>query len=146
MKLTQEFIRHTYHRDDLYLDEVDRRFVEEFEFYLKTHRGWPRRATSSSAAASRGSPFGHQAARTRAHRHRHAGPPLDPQAAPEDRQHVQHPAAGDPRADSAARPHGSRVRGAQRAVARVEQPEDERLPEGAGRHLRYPQAADDPYS
>ena len=39
MKLTQEFMRHTYHRDDLYLDEVDRRFVEEFEFYLKTHRG-----------------------------------------------------------------------------------------------------------
>lgn len=39
MKLTQEFMRHTYHRDDLYLDEVDRRFVEELEFYLKTHRG-----------------------------------------------------------------------------------------------------------
>ena len=88
--------------------------------------------------------LGHQAARTRAHRHRHAGPPLDPQAAPEDRQHVQHPAAGDPRADSAALPHGSRVRGAQRAAARVEQPEDERLPEGAGRHLRHPQTADDP--
>lgn len=28
-----------------------------------------------------------------------------------------------------------------RAAARVEQPEDERLPEGAGRHLRHPQAA-----
>lgn len=27
------------HRNDLYLDEVDRRFIEEFEFYLKTHRG-----------------------------------------------------------------------------------------------------------
>lgn len=57
---------------------------------------------------------------------------------------MQHPAAGDPRADSAALPHGSRVRGTQRAAARVEQPEDERLPEGAGRHLRHPQAADDP--
>ena len=88
--------------------------------------------------------LGHQTARPRTHRHRHAGPPLDPQAAPEDRQHVQHPAAGDPRADSAALPHGSRVRGTQRAAARVEQPEDERLPEGAGRHLRHPQAADDP--
>lgn len=26
-------------RDDLYLNEVDRRFVEESEFYLRTHRG-----------------------------------------------------------------------------------------------------------
>lgn len=39
LKHTLAFIRHTYRRDDIELERVDRRFVEEFEFYLKTHRG-----------------------------------------------------------------------------------------------------------
>lgn len=36
LKHTLAFIRHTYHSDDMDLDKVDRRFIEEFEFYLKT--------------------------------------------------------------------------------------------------------------
>lgn len=35
---TQEFIRFTYHKDDFYLDEMNRQFVEDYEFYLKTER------------------------------------------------------------------------------------------------------------
>lgn len=36
LKHTLAFIRHTYRRDDIELERVDRRFIEEFEFYLKT--------------------------------------------------------------------------------------------------------------
>ena len=36
LKHTLAFIRHHYHSDDMDLDKVDRRFIEEFEFYLKT--------------------------------------------------------------------------------------------------------------
>lgn len=36
LKHTLAFIRHHYHSDDIELERVDRRFIEEFEFYLKT--------------------------------------------------------------------------------------------------------------
>lgn len=39
MKLTQEFMQHTYHRDDIELERVDRRFIEDFGFFLKTSCG-----------------------------------------------------------------------------------------------------------
>lgn len=35
---TQEFIKHTYHKNDVYLDEVDMRFVQDYEYYMKTVR------------------------------------------------------------------------------------------------------------
>lgn len=63
-----------------------------------------------------------------------------------DAQEDQHPAAGDP-TDFTALPHGFRMLGAQRAAARVEQPEDEYLPDlrlrsfeskAFHRWLRYP--------
>jgi len=38
LKHTREFIQHTYNRDDIYLDELDRQFIEDYEFYLKTVR------------------------------------------------------------------------------------------------------------
>lgn len=38
LKHTQEFMRHTYKRDDIYLDELDRQFVEDYEFFLKTEK------------------------------------------------------------------------------------------------------------
>lgn len=38
LRLTEEFIRNTYKKDDLYLDELSRQFVEDYEFYLKTVR------------------------------------------------------------------------------------------------------------
>ena len=38
LRLTEEFIRNTYKKDDLYLDEFSHQFVEDYEFYLKTVR------------------------------------------------------------------------------------------------------------
>jgi site-specific recombinase XerD len=38
LKHTLEFMRHTYRRDDIYLDELNRQFIEDYEFYLKTER------------------------------------------------------------------------------------------------------------
>ena len=38
LKHTQEFMRHTYGKDDIFLDEMSRQFVEDYEFYLKTVR------------------------------------------------------------------------------------------------------------
>ena len=38
LRLTEEFIRNTYKKDDLYLDELSHQFVEDYEFYLKTVR------------------------------------------------------------------------------------------------------------
>lgn len=38
LKHTQEFMRYTYGRDDMYLDELSQQFVEDYEFYLKTVR------------------------------------------------------------------------------------------------------------
>lgn len=38
LRLTEEFIRNTYKKTDLYLDELSRQFVEDYEFYLKTVR------------------------------------------------------------------------------------------------------------
>jgi len=35
---TQEFIQFTYGKDDFYLDEMSRQFIEDYEFYLKTER------------------------------------------------------------------------------------------------------------
>ena len=37
-KHTQEFIRFKYERDDYYLDDLGRQFVDDYEFYLKTER------------------------------------------------------------------------------------------------------------
>lgn len=37
-RLTAEFIRKKYRRDDLYLDELSQQFIEDYEFYLKTER------------------------------------------------------------------------------------------------------------
>ncbi len=37
-KLTQEFIKHQFHREDLYLSELRYQFITDFEFYLKTVR------------------------------------------------------------------------------------------------------------
>lgn len=36
LKHTQEFMQHTYNRNDIYLDEMNRQFIEDYEFYLKT--------------------------------------------------------------------------------------------------------------
>ena len=38
LRLTEEFMRNTYKKEDCYLDEITKQFVEEFEFYLKTVR------------------------------------------------------------------------------------------------------------
>lgn len=38
LRLTEEFIRTTYKKDDLNLDELSHQFVEDYEFYLKTVR------------------------------------------------------------------------------------------------------------
>lgn len=38
LKHTREFIQHTYGKDDFYLDEMSRQFIEDYEFYLKTVR------------------------------------------------------------------------------------------------------------
>lgn len=38
LKHTQEFMMYTYGKDDIYLDEMSRQFVEDYEFYLKTVR------------------------------------------------------------------------------------------------------------
>ena len=37
-KHTQEFIQQTYKKDDIYLDEMNRQFIEDYELYLKTVR------------------------------------------------------------------------------------------------------------
>lgn len=39
LKHTLAFIRHTYRRDDIELERVDRRFIEDFGFFLKTSCG-----------------------------------------------------------------------------------------------------------
>ena len=38
LRLIQEFMRKTYHKEDCYLDDVTRQFIEDYEFYLKTVR------------------------------------------------------------------------------------------------------------
>lgn len=38
LKHTQEFMQHTYGKDDIYFDEMSRQFVEDYELYLKTVR------------------------------------------------------------------------------------------------------------
>ena len=38
LRLIEEFMRNTYQKEDCYLEEVTKQFVEEFEFYLKTVR------------------------------------------------------------------------------------------------------------
>lgn len=38
LRLIEEFMRNTYKKEDCYLEEVTKQFVEEFEFYLKTVR------------------------------------------------------------------------------------------------------------
>ena len=37
-KLILQFLQCTYHREDIYLDELSRQFVEDYEFFLKTER------------------------------------------------------------------------------------------------------------
>lgn len=37
-KLIEQFLRQAYRRDDIYLDELSRQFVEDYEFFLKTER------------------------------------------------------------------------------------------------------------
>ncbi len=37
-KLMIQFLQHTYRRNDIYLDELSRQFIEEYEFFLKTVR------------------------------------------------------------------------------------------------------------
>jgi len=38
LKHTREFMRHTYKKEDIYLDELNRQFVEDYEFFLKTEK------------------------------------------------------------------------------------------------------------
>ncbi len=38
LRHTLEFMQHTYRRDDIYLDELNRQFVKDYEFWLKTER------------------------------------------------------------------------------------------------------------
>jgi integrase len=38
LKHTEEFMWHTYRQKDIYLDELTRQFIEDYEFYLKTER------------------------------------------------------------------------------------------------------------
>jgi len=38
LRLTREFMRNTYKKEDIYLDEISAQFVEDYEFYLKTVR------------------------------------------------------------------------------------------------------------
>lgn len=38
LRLIEEFMRNTYKKEDCYMEEVTKQFVEEFEFYLKTVR------------------------------------------------------------------------------------------------------------
>ena len=38
LRLTGEFMRNTYKKEDMYLDELSAQFVEDYEFYLKTVR------------------------------------------------------------------------------------------------------------
>lgn len=37
-KLILQFLQCTYRREDIYLDEMSRQFVEDYEFFLKTER------------------------------------------------------------------------------------------------------------
>lgn len=37
-KLIEQFLRQAYRRNDIYLDELSRQFVEDYEFFLKTER------------------------------------------------------------------------------------------------------------
>ncbi|NDV83947.1 phage integrase SAM-like domain and Arm DNA-binding domain-containing protein [Bacteroides sp. 51] len=45
-KHTQEFIRWRYKKDDYYLDELNRQFIEDYEFYFKTERGCSHNTTT----------------------------------------------------------------------------------------------------
>lgn len=38
LRLTAEFMRKTYQKEDMYLDELSCQFIEDYEFYLKTER------------------------------------------------------------------------------------------------------------
>ena len=38
LKHTQKFMMHTYGKDDIYLDEMSRQFIDDYEFYLKAVR------------------------------------------------------------------------------------------------------------
>lgn len=37
-KLITQFLQSTYRREDIYLDELSRQFIEDYEFFLKTER------------------------------------------------------------------------------------------------------------
>jgi site-specific recombinase XerD len=39
LKLTKEFLKHKYNRDDIYLSELQFNFITDYEFFLKTVRG-----------------------------------------------------------------------------------------------------------
>jgi len=39
LKLTQEFLRYKYNRDDIFLSELQYKFITDYEFFLKTVRG-----------------------------------------------------------------------------------------------------------
>ncbi|MEM6844991.1 MAG: site-specific integrase [Bacteroidota bacterium] len=39
LKLTKEFLKHKYNRDDIYLSELQYSFITDYEFFLKTVRG-----------------------------------------------------------------------------------------------------------
>lgn len=38
LKHTLAFMKHTYRKDDIYLDELSRQFIEDYEFYMKTEK------------------------------------------------------------------------------------------------------------
>lgn len=46
LKHTQEFMLYTYKKDDIYLDEISRQFIEDYEFYLKTVRSCNHNSTT----------------------------------------------------------------------------------------------------
>lgn len=46
LKHTMEFIRWRYRKDDYYLDEMDRQFIEDYEFFLKTERNCAHNTTT----------------------------------------------------------------------------------------------------
>lgn len=38
LKHTVEFMKHVYHKEDVFLDDIDHKFITDYEFYLKTER------------------------------------------------------------------------------------------------------------
>jgi hypothetical protein len=49
LKHTQDFMLHTYGKEDIYLDEMSRQFIEDYEFYLKTVRKCNHNSTNLSS-------------------------------------------------------------------------------------------------